>query len=350
MSSLVKDKISPFGERLKEAFDFAANKIIGEKLKVGKSTVTSYMQGRIPPPDKLIEIAELTECNLNWLLTGVGAKRQKLQIERPQGIVLQGSKGGIGTSTCAVLLAANLSLQGHQVLLVEDELQTCSYLLFAERFLPDFSVKTRQKNFPDLQYDYLVKTNLPNLDFFIPRTCRNILFPADECRPFQSDYAEVGKKYQFVIFDVQRSENPFYYPHGKVLENYYLEPILRNAKVVVPFEVMQSFTDNVERTIEFVERQQAVYPEAEFLGLFLLEQRRITKSQRKWYDPKLKELEDLLGDKIFQAKINYHPQLDYLTADFHKILLSRKTNIFADFSALTQEIKERISLLKTLIF
>lgn len=69
-----QEDISPFGKRLREAFDFATNKEIADKLKVTKSALTNYMNGRVPAADALLEIKKLTNCSLDWLLTGEGEK------------------------------------------------------------------------------------------------------------------------------------------------------------------------------------------------------------------------------------------------------------------------------------
>jgi transcriptional regulator with XRE-family HTH domain len=63
---------SPFGTRLREAFKGASNTEIASKLGVKQSAITNYMAGRIPLPDTLLLIADLTQCSLHWLLTGEG--------------------------------------------------------------------------------------------------------------------------------------------------------------------------------------------------------------------------------------------------------------------------------------
>lgn len=62
--------ISAFGKRLRQAFNGAGNKEIADKLSLSKSALTNYMQGRIPPPETLLEIKRFTNCSLDWLLTG----------------------------------------------------------------------------------------------------------------------------------------------------------------------------------------------------------------------------------------------------------------------------------------
>lgn len=63
---------SPFGTRLKAAFNNAVNIEIADKLGVTEGAVSNYVRGRIPDAEKLLEIANITKCNLHWLLTGEG--------------------------------------------------------------------------------------------------------------------------------------------------------------------------------------------------------------------------------------------------------------------------------------
>lgn len=63
---------SEFGIRLKTVFDDAVNAVIAEKIGVSEDAVGTYVRGRVPPAEKLIDIHNLTNCNLQWLLTGKG--------------------------------------------------------------------------------------------------------------------------------------------------------------------------------------------------------------------------------------------------------------------------------------
>lgn len=61
---------STFGQRLKSAFNNATNAEIARKIGVSDSAVTNYMAGRVPDIEKLTLIKSLTNCGLDWLLTG----------------------------------------------------------------------------------------------------------------------------------------------------------------------------------------------------------------------------------------------------------------------------------------
>lgn len=61
-----------FGRRLKTLFKGATNKEIGSQIGEKEGTVGNYIRGRVPGPQILSRIANVTQCNLNWLLLGEG--------------------------------------------------------------------------------------------------------------------------------------------------------------------------------------------------------------------------------------------------------------------------------------
>ena len=70
----IASSVDTFGGRLRKAFSGSTNREIADKLGVSKSAVTNYIQGRIPSPETLAAIAELTGCSLHWLITGNGSQ------------------------------------------------------------------------------------------------------------------------------------------------------------------------------------------------------------------------------------------------------------------------------------
>jgi transcriptional regulator with XRE-family HTH domain len=59
-----------FGQRLKQAFNNASNVEIARKIGVSGPAVQNYMSGRVPDLEKLLKIKALTNCDLDWLLSG----------------------------------------------------------------------------------------------------------------------------------------------------------------------------------------------------------------------------------------------------------------------------------------
>jgi transcriptional regulator with XRE-family HTH domain len=67
---MAKDKA--FQERLGRIFDYGSMADIARRLGLPHATVRNYFGGRLPAPEVLIKIAEVTNVSLNWLLTGKG--------------------------------------------------------------------------------------------------------------------------------------------------------------------------------------------------------------------------------------------------------------------------------------
>ena len=61
-----------FQERLGRIFDYASMADIARRLGLPHATVRNYFGGRLPAPEVLIKIADVTNVSLNWLLTGKG--------------------------------------------------------------------------------------------------------------------------------------------------------------------------------------------------------------------------------------------------------------------------------------
>lgn len=72
---------SDFGQRLKEAFGNATNAVIGNKIGVSEGAVGFYVRGRVPDSEILVKIADVTNCNLHWLLTGEGKQSLSDQLD-----------------------------------------------------------------------------------------------------------------------------------------------------------------------------------------------------------------------------------------------------------------------------
>jgi cellulose biosynthesis protein BcsQ len=330
------EKLSDFGRRLKEVFGNISNQSIAEKLSVSKPALTAYVQGRIPPPDKLIEIAKLTKCNLNWLLTGEGTKENTPQIERPQGIILQGTKGGIGTSVSAVLIAANLALRGYGVLIAADEFNTCSHLLLANHITDSDEARTSSD-------ELYIRTGHKNLDFFIPGYWR-YEYPRELTNKFIFDYEEINKRYQFVIFDVQKTLEPFNYPHYNLANTSIIEPILRNAQVLMPYHPCDSVISNLKWTLRKVELQKKIYPAADFMGTFITHRWGKAKRKQARFIEDMDELRGVDGAKLFKTEIEYQNGLSELRCkEFEKKLFSRKTGFFQNYSLLVDEMLEKLN-------
>ena len=61
-----------FQERLGRIFDNRSMADIARRIGLPHATVRNYFGGRLPAPEVLIKIADVTNVSLNWLLTGKG--------------------------------------------------------------------------------------------------------------------------------------------------------------------------------------------------------------------------------------------------------------------------------------
>jgi len=61
-----------FVERLNIAFDHATVADVARRLNIPHASARNYFHGRLPAPDVLIKIANVTGVSLNWLLAGTG--------------------------------------------------------------------------------------------------------------------------------------------------------------------------------------------------------------------------------------------------------------------------------------
>lgn len=344
MSSVEKEldyKTTPFGRRLKEAFNNDSNKAMSLKLGIGKSTITSYMQGRIPTSEKLIEIADLTGCNLNWLLTGIGSKFVIPQQELPQGLIIQASKGGGGTSTSAIMIAANLALRGFKVLFTCEEGENAHWNFF---FGKDYiSARQTQKiKAEEVEKELYIQTKNKNLDLFIPIFRTYPSFKQNLVNPFDFDISQINQKYDFVVFDVRKFENPFFYPYYSIPSLFSLEPIIRRSKVLIPFQPFVSSIRNVESTIRCIAPQKRIYPEAEFLGVFFLYLRQLYKYEKLTFNQEMEKLRNIFGMKLFETSVEYHSEMQKSPEKLERIIFSRKTGIYTNFSMLVDEILDKI--------
>ncbi len=70
--------MSDFANRFSELFHGHKQREIAETLGVTDAAVRNYLGGRVPDAEKLQLIAEVTKCDLHWLLTGSGEKYRSL--------------------------------------------------------------------------------------------------------------------------------------------------------------------------------------------------------------------------------------------------------------------------------
>lgn len=68
------------------------------------------------------------------------------------------------------------------------------------------------------------------------------------------------------------------------------------------------------------------------------------KLEKSKYKKQLEDLENLFGDKILRTRIDFHNILKSFPEDIERLLFSRKTSIYSNFSELVDEILEKLNL------
>lgn len=79
-----------FGARLSEAFNNVGIGEISRKLGLSYHAARNYLKGRVPGPEVLLSISNVTQCSIHWLLTGEGPKRALHLAEEPALYKLEG--------------------------------------------------------------------------------------------------------------------------------------------------------------------------------------------------------------------------------------------------------------------
>lgn len=329
--------LSGFGERLRDVFGNIQNKEIASRLGVSNPAVTAYLQGRVPPAEKLVEIAEFTGCNLHWLLTGQGPKRVVYETtgssDNAKTILFHCSKGGVGTSTSALLTAVGIANRGYKTLLVDNFYGSCTVNTFY-KFLKDFKEEERTRaetaNSTDLDGIMFFSTPVSGLDIVSFNRNHQSILIREKARHLDIIPREVQTRYSIVVVDAHSNSNPFNSTHP------FMSLLLREAKVFIPHEPYNSDAWSIKTTLEHVSAAQRYNKDVEFLGLFINN-----------YDPRLPisaglrgELELLTGNKLLHSTIQRSTDLWEMMTGKLARFYKTKSKITRDYSALVTEILE----------
>jgi cellulose biosynthesis protein BcsQ len=338
---------SSFGERLKDAFGNSQNKEIATLLGVSNPAVTAYLRGRVPPAEKLVEIAKLTGYNLHWLLTGEGPKRVIYEAAQPhhaKTILFHCNKGGVGTSTAALLTAVGLASRGYKTLLVDNIFGSCTLSLFYRLlknslFCPpirDFDKAPGQKlitkNSTDPDGKMFFRTSVSGLDLVSFDKNHQLILTKEKVHHFDLIPREVQDNYSYIVVDVHSHIDPF----SPI--SLFMTLLLREAKVFIPFQPYNAMEQNIRTTLEYVDFAQRYNERIEFLGLFLS-----NYDTRMPMDEALRgEVESLTGDKLLHSMTHKTHELWDIIPNGLENFYQTKARIVREYSALITEILERL--------
>jgi cellulose biosynthesis protein BcsQ len=342
------NSLSGFGERLKLAFDNAQNKEIASKLGVSNPAITAYLQGRVPPAEKLIEIADYTGCNLHWLLTGEGPKRvidNTTEPSRAKTILFHCNKGGVGKSTASLLTAAGLVNRGYKTLLVDNVFGSCTLNLFYQvlknslltkehKSLNKARHKPTSADLIDPDEKMFFSTPIRGLDLVSFDKSYQLMLMEKKVRHFDLVPRDIQDSYSFIVVDAHSNMDPF-----RPL-SLFMTMLLREAKVIIPFQPYNAMGESVRNTLEYIDYAQSFSEGIEFLGLFLN-----NYDTRTPMDVGLRrEIELLVRDKLLHSTIHKSQELLELLPKGLENFYRTKSRVVREYGSLVTEILERLGL------
>jgi chromosome partitioning protein len=337
-------EISPVGKRLKEAFDYAPNSEIANSLKIANSAVTAYMNGRIPPIEKLIEINKITGYSIDWIVTGEGEKKTNLTGVRrkkfseddtkPITLLFHSGKGGIGTTTAAVMISSVLADKGKKILLVDDGSGAVSFIMS-----PDKTAKSFGGFFYTVGENSYYSTDSENLDVSVPAgTWLHSQVIQKRLNRFDKKSDVAKKKYDYIIIDSLSNKNPF----NNALKplSYFTSP----TKVIVPYQPSTAPWLGAKRVLKYIEFGQSDNQQIDLLALFINNCSNRPVTSYNGTERKRAETFGLLESNFFATKIGFDDAASELFASNPKSLLSKNTRIVIDYKNLAEEVEEKLEV------
>lgn len=334
-----------FGKRFKEAFGTRQNYEIAELLGLSDSAITTYVGGRIPSAEKLIEISKITNCNLHWLLTGEGEKEFK-GYKKPTSLMFFGSGGGIGITTASLNVAIILAEKGKRVLLVENEMGMCMRYLLS-RNIPDIlSKKIEKKRSSEnikLTLSRKLVTGILGIDIFVPTSMRIYEDAYNEnIKKLSNKTSEIARDYDYIIFDAHGHSHPFdeFYIWRNTLA---LKDFYKDAKVII--SCSPDYYDPqklIQNTIDYIENAKKEISSLTLLGIFInnVSLNREKKSARKL---RFDNIAAAFGEKMLKTVIEYDSSSSGLMFTNLKKYIKKKNKLLENYKQLVDEIEERIS-------
>lgn len=330
-SKISKDN---FSTRLVEAFGNIRKNEIAAKLEVSKATVTLYTSGHIPPSEMLLKIAELTGCNLHWLMTGSGQKWARIEEITRQGhvIALYNLSGGTGKSIAAAFIAMSLARLGYRTLLADDIYDASSVALF----FPELSALIN-RNFTD-EFDgpkinTFFHTPVPGLDVCLNSAARRKVLKDANIKHLSAAPSELTSKYDFIIIDTR--------PRTRLYTD--VEPLrarlLMSAKLLIPSDDYRIDTA-INDTFDELDQVRSHSDEMGLLGAFFS----MAVQEKSLPKDIIREARQLLGEKLFTSVVHSDKRITYALLSGEKVIyqLSSRVRIVQEYADLSAEITQRL--------
>lgn len=332
-------ELADFGRRLRDIFGGVQNKEIAARLGVSRPAVTAYLQGRIPSAEKLIEISALTGCNLHWLLTGEGPKRLAdhsiHEINKAKVLLFHCSKGGVGTSTAALLTAIGLADRGYKTLLIDTMYGSCTLGLFLTQLDGSNSYPEQQsglRNLNDFNRGLLVNTPVDKLDLMVVHDRYKSMLLRKKIRHFELMPEEARQNYSFIVIDTHSRTDPFN------PSNLFAAPLLRESRLFIPYEPHNSDVTSVQTTLDYVRSAKRYSRDIEFSGLFI----NLYDSSAPLNIKLRKEVESLVGGNVLKTVIHRSQYLLVKTSEEMGNFYKTESSVAEEYKALIDEILQTI--------
>jgi chromosome partitioning protein len=332
----VKSNSGPFffGYRLKEAFGGAQNKEIAHRLGLSNSAITTYMSGRIPPPETLVKISRLTGCSIHWLITGEGPKSVgstgRVKGSEIHSIVLANQKGGEAKSISATILAVEFARRGHRTLLIDTPKGDCTYLLFSPFLTLNNPEKVSSSNMffrLELKGRAFFRTPFKGLDLCTSNERLQSLLFAGRAKRFVPNLSSIHKEYQFIVLDTDSSVNPF----NNV--ELFMALMTTPTSVLIPTSGNFLSLEAVEKTLEGLTKTQRYASNLKVLGIFLVRH----KYRRPELTKLVNKLNRLLPRQVLETVVPEDSGLSELGGNKKYQLSWSKSRGFAAYSNLAEE-------------
>jgi cellulose biosynthesis protein BcsQ len=270
-----EDQLS-FGLRLRKAFRGAQNKEIALKLGLSNAAITTYMQGRMPPPAVLLEIYRKTGCSLHWLMTGEGPEEARhiddnelcyrSEQSRPHILVVANHGAGEAKSTSATVLAVEFAKRGHRTLLTDDSHGTCAHILFYKIMDPLQTPINRPAYFKGrghISKRAFFRSPYKGLDLCVSSERAKVLLGVGGIKTFRPDLSNISAEYSIVVIDTESVVNPF--ESAEVFASL----MASTTNVLIPTRGNHSSLIAVEETLLDLAETQKFASNMNLLGIFL---------------------------------------------------------------------------------
>lgn len=333
-----------FGVRLREAFPGASQTQIARQLDLSNSAVNNYVEGRIPPAEMLVKIADLTGYSIHWLITGEGPRRIYERQVRCQTLMLVNETGGSAKSASATILAMEFAKRGYRTLLIDTPDGPCAQILFGPPvslgWSADSSGKKRisspddKPRKPIRKWRMFFETELSELHLCVSRDADKSLLVHHGAQSFELQAENIKREYDFVVLDTTVS--PF---EPLNLFNLSLVPA---AQVLIPVPASSLRLGGLELTLELFHEAHQYMPDTQLLGAFLTMFHPSRRASSKMAD----ELNRLLPGKVLKTKIYESEDLAGLGFYSPSELLNKTSPGFARYSRLADEVLDLMGRLR----